>query len=84
MDTQQDEKRNLSKGGGAPCEPTSIHILYPTVVIMKCRTVLSSNGNWADVAALYMKVNGGVDTYTTYSVESHAGTVMVCYILLWF
>jgi len=28
------------------------------VVIMKCRTVLSGNGNWADVAALYMKVNG--------------------------
>ena len=26
MDTQQDEKQNLSKGGGAPCELTAIHI----------------------------------------------------------
>ena len=31
MDTQQDYKKNVSKGGGAPCEPTAIHILYPTV-----------------------------------------------------
>ena len=31
MDTQQDEEQNLSKGGGAPCEPTAIHILRPTV-----------------------------------------------------
>ena len=28
------------------------------VVIMKGRTVISGNGDWADVAALYMKVNG--------------------------
>ena len=26
LDTQQDEEQNLSKGGGAPCEPTAIHI----------------------------------------------------------
>ena len=26
MDTQQDEEQNLSKGGGAPCEPMDIHI----------------------------------------------------------
>ena len=26
MDTQQDEEQNLSKGRGAPCEPTAIHI----------------------------------------------------------
>ena len=31
MDTQQDEEQNLSKGGGAPCEPTAIHIQCPTV-----------------------------------------------------
>ena len=33
MDTQQDEKQNLSKGGGAPCEPTAIHIKCPTVSV---------------------------------------------------
>ena len=31
MDTQQDEEQNLSKGGGAPREPTAIHIYCPTV-----------------------------------------------------
>ena len=31
MDTQQDDKQNLSKGGGALCEPTAIHMLCPTV-----------------------------------------------------
>ena len=31
MDTQQDEEQNLSKGGGAPCEPTAIHIECSTV-----------------------------------------------------
>ena len=32
MDTRQDEEQNLSKGEGAPCEPTAIHILCPTGV----------------------------------------------------
>ena len=31
MDIQQDEEQNLSKGGGAPFEPTAIHISCPTV-----------------------------------------------------
>ena len=31
MDTQQGEEQNLSKGGGAPCEPMAIHIECPTV-----------------------------------------------------
>ena len=33
MDTQQAEEQNLSKGGGAPCEPTAIHISCPTVSV---------------------------------------------------
>ena len=33
MDTQQDEKQNLSKGGGAPYEPMAIHISCPTVSV---------------------------------------------------
>ena len=33
MDTQQDEEQNLLKGGGAPCEPTAIHIKCPTVSV---------------------------------------------------
>ena len=31
MDTQQEEEQNLLKGGGAPCEPTAIHISCSTV-----------------------------------------------------
>ena len=31
MDIQLDYKQNMSKGGGAPCEPTAIHIWCPTV-----------------------------------------------------
>ena len=33
MTTQQDEEQNLSKGGGAYCEPTTIHIECPTVSV---------------------------------------------------
>ena len=31
MDMQQDEKQNLSKGGGTPCESMAIHICCITV-----------------------------------------------------
>ena len=31
IDTQQDEKQNLSKGAEAPCEPTAMHIWCATV-----------------------------------------------------
>ena len=34
------KKQNLSKGGGAPCEPTDIRISYPTV----CADVLLQVG----------------------------------------
>ena len=57
MDTQKDEEQILSKSGGAPCEPTAIHISCPTVTadVLLQLGYLLLGGWWQDLHSGHCK-----------------------------
>ena len=77
MDTQQDEKQNLSKGGGAPCEPIVIHISCPTVsaaVLLQLGDFLLE-GWWQDLNSSHWKtLHSTKPTNTTKTENPHHGS----------
>ena len=65
MDTQQDEEKNLSKGGGAPCESTAIYIECLTVsadVLLQLGYFLLG-GWWQDLHSGHRKILHSTKTY---------------------
>ena len=75
MDTQQDEEQNLSKGRGAPCEPTTIHIECPTVSadVLLQLDYFSFGGWWQDLHSGHRKTfHSAKRTKSKKNLETHS------------